>query len=129
MIYKKYSPYVMHSLRECTPCGNYFYRSSNDLSYFLPFVILLIMNSVIIYTLNKRAKSLNISRTGGQRKVQGQVQSQGQSEGQSGKTKNSEMQVFVILLLVTFAYLILNSPALHVKGLIIIYQQIISNPE
>ena len=91
--------------------GIIYYWSSNILSYFLPFAILLIMNSVIIYTLNKRAKSLNISRTGGQRKVQGQVQSQGQSEGQSGKTKNSEMQVFVILLLVTFAYLILNTPS------------------
>ena len=27
-IYKKLSPYVVHLLRECTPCGNYFYNKA-----------------------------------------------------------------------------------------------------
>ena len=85
--------------------GIIYYWVSNILSYFLPFVILLIMNSVIIHTLNKRMKSMKITKRRG-----GQLEGQGQSEGQSGKTKTSEIQVFVILLLVTFAFLILNSP-------------------
>ena len=55
------------------------------------------MNSIIIYTLRKRSK-LNISESG----------IQGQSEGQTLKIKHSEKQIFTMLLLVTFTYLILS---------------------
>ena len=60
-----------------------------------PFISLLIMNSVLIHTLRKRSK-LNISGSG-----QGQVQ----DETENVKTKNSEKQVFTMVLLITFAFL------------------------
>ena len=91
--------------------GQMYYWASNVLSTFLPFVLLLIMNSVIIYTLSKRSKSAKITRTRGKGKYQGQGQSQGHNEGPSTKTKNSETQIFILLLLITFAYLIFNTPA------------------
>ena len=39
-----------------------------------------------------------------------QSESQGRNEGQSSKLKNSEKQIFILLLLVTFAFLILTTP-------------------
>ena len=82
--------------------GQIYYWSSNVLSYFLPFVLLLVMNTVIINTLSKRSKSSKITRSRGQ--------GQGEAEVHAQKAKNSETQIFVILLLVTFAFLILSSP-------------------
>ena len=81
--------------------GQIYYWSSNVLSYFLPFVLLLVMNTVIIKTLSKRSKSSKITRSRGQ--------GQGEAEVHAQKAKNSETQIFVILLLVTFAFLILSS--------------------
>ena len=57
------------------------------------------MNSIIIHTLRNRAK-LNLS----------DPTCQGQSEGQTLKIKHSEKQIFTMLLLVTFMYLILSFP-------------------
>ena len=68
---------------------------------FIPFILLLGMNSVIIHTLRTRfnftAKTLAV---------------QGHDQGQSKitKTQQSDKQIFVLLLLVTFAFLILNTP-------------------
>ena len=83
--------------------GQIYYWSSNVLSYFLPFVLLLIMNTVIINTLSKRSKSSKITKSSGSK-------GRSETEGHAQKARNSETQIFVILLLVTFAFLILSSP-------------------
>ena len=73
------------------------------LSFVLPFMLLLIMNVVIIHTLHKRSMSHIVKS-----EIQGQVK--GHNEGQSSKMKSSENQIFITLLLVTFAYLIFTTP-------------------
>ena len=62
------------------------------------------MNSVLIHTLRQRLK-LKMS----------EKQDQSQKMGHNSKNKNSDRQIFTMLLLVTFGYLILNIP---VKSLI-----------
>ena len=57
------------------------------------------MNSVIIHTLRQRSKQ-KLTRS----------ETQGQNEGQILKSKNSDKQIFTMLLLVTFGYLILITP-------------------
>ena len=74
-----------------------YYWLTLTLNFFLPFVLLLVMNSVIIRTLQQRS---------GMQKIQGQ----GRNEGQTSKMKNTEKQIFITLLLVTFGFLILNAP-------------------
>ena len=71
-----------------------------SLIFLFPFVSLLTMNNIIIHTLRKRSK-LNLSES----------TCQGQSEGQTFKIKQSEKQICVMLLFVTFAFLILTIPA------------------
>ena len=61
----------------------------------LPFVSLLGMNTVIINKLRKRSQWI-VSKT--ERQTQGQ------------NTKNSEKQIYITLLLVTFTFLILSTP-------------------
>ena len=91
---------------KCIPFGNaehimvkVYYWFSLIVNFFLPFVFLLIMNSVIIKTLRKRP----ITRL--------KFPGQGQNEGQTSKMKNLEKQIFITLLLVTFGFLILNFPS------------------
>ena len=81
-----------------------------DLDLHVVILSLLIMNSFIIHTLKNRTKNLKIDDCNniGQGHCQGQ--SQGQSQGQGTKMKGSEKQVFAILLLVTFGFLILSTP-------------------
>ena len=93
---------------ECIPYGNANEYSLGELYYWLslvvqfalPFVCLLTMNSVIIHKIRNRfvfvKKPLSSSSDS--------------SPGENPSTKHSEMQVFVILLLVTFAFLILATP-------------------
>ena len=76
--------------------GQFYYWLSFIIHYALPFVLLLSMNSVIIHKIRNRSISVN--------KPEGTEQS-------NFKVKNSERQVFVILLLVTFAFLILTTPS------------------
>ena len=95
---------------ECIPYGNAKQYSLGELYYWLslvvqfalPFVCLLTMNSIIIHKIRNRfvlvKKPLNDSS------------SSDSSQGENSTTKHSEMQVFVILLLVTFAFLILATP-------------------
>ena len=91
--------------RQCVPFGRaldkviglFYYWLSFVIYFVVPFVLLLIMNSVIIHTLRNRSK---FKRSEGQ----------GQSE-QAPKIKNSDMQVFAILLLVTFTFLVVTTPA------------------
>ena len=66
----------------------------------LPFVFLLGMNAVIIYTVCQRSRWITS-------KSQGPGQIQGQN------TRNSERQIYITLLLVTSGFLILTTP-LHV---------------
>ena len=72
-----------------------YYWFSFVLMFALPFVLLLAMNSVIIHTLRKRSSS---------------PMSKNETEADVVKTKNVEKQIFVILLLVTFGFLILTTP-------------------
>ena len=67
--------------------------------FIFPLISLVTMNSVIIHTLRKRSKQ-NISGSAGQ----------GDGDGQNLKFKNSEKQVFTMVLLITFAFLIFNIP-------------------
>ena len=73
-----------------------YYWFSFLLNFALPFVLLLIMNSVIIHTLHKRSY-LNL-------------QSTNKGQGQKSKAKQPEKQIYITLLLVTFGFLILSTP-------------------
>ena len=75
------------------------YLLGTILSYLLPFVFVIIMNSFIIYTLRQRFKN-KLTRSEGQ----GQTQSQGQSN------TLYQRQIYVMLLLVAFAFLIMTTP-------------------
>ena len=79
--------------------GQFYYWLSLIVNFVFPFISLLIMNSVIIHTL--RTRSLIVVKD----------QGQGRSEGQSSKLKNSEKQIYITLLLVTFGFLILSTPS------------------
>ena len=76
--------------------GELYYWFSEVISVLFPFVSLLSRNSIIIHTLRQRGK-LNLTGTEGQ----------GHMEGQN---KNPDQQIFTILLLVTFGYLVLTTP-------------------
>ena len=78
--------------------SQFYYWASLVLQFVFPFVSLLIMNSVIINTLRNRTKSVKSE------------EGHNKGQGQSTKMKNSEKQVFAILLLVTFGFLILSTP-------------------
>ena len=80
--------------------GAIYYWLSLVVSFAFPFVSLLIMNSFIIHTLRQRSK-MDLTRS----------DNQGQNEGQHTKSESSETQIFILLLLVTFAFLLLTTPA------------------
>ena len=63
------------------------------------------MNSVIIYTIQRRSK-FKVLRT--------VSQGQGQGDGQPVKMKSTERQICVTLLSVTFGFLILTTPTFSV---------------
>ena len=88
---------IPNKFASVTVLGEFYYWLTQIFIFIIPFSSLLTMNSIIIYTLRKRSK-LNIPES----------QGQGQSEGQTLKIKHSEKQIFTMLLLVTFTYLILN---------------------
>ena len=84
--------------------GQLYFWLSFTVNFALPFVLLLVMNSFIIYTIRNRSKfTVNQS-------VRQNREGQGQSESQSVKIKKTDMQIFAILLLVTFSFLILTTP-------------------
>ena len=96
--------------RECVPYGKamqtvygkFYYWLSFVVSFAAPFILLLIMNCFIIHIIRNRSK-LNF--------VSGSSNGQGACEGQSTKGKSSERQIYITLLLVTFGFLILTTPA------------------
>ena len=77
--------------------GEIHYWLTEFLSFIFPFLSLLTMNSVIIHTLKKRSLL---------RLLESEVE--GQNDVTNFKMKHSEKQICTMLLLVTFAYLILN---------------------
>ena len=81
------------------------------INFAIPFVSILSMNSVIIHTLQKRSRFI-ITTT----------QGQGQSEGQNTNHKTSERQVYIMLLLVTFGFLVLTTPTYAVVFYMNFYQ-------
>ena len=95
---------------ECIPYGNakeysfgeIYYWLSLVVQFALPFVCLLTMNSVIIHKIRNRFVLIK-------RPLRDSSNSDSSQE-ENSLTKHSEMQVFVILLLVTFAFLILATP-------------------
>ena len=75
--------------------GQFYYWFSFILNFALPFVLLLCMNSVIIHKIRNRsilAQQTDVAKP------------------KSIKPNNSEKQIFAILLLVTFGFLILTTP-------------------
>ena len=108
---------------QCTPfgkasatiIGQIFYWFSFIVEFALPFVLLLSMNSVIIHKLRTRSMV-----------TQSQSQQSGSSDTRSGK--NSEAQIFVMLLLVTFGFMILNIPA-YIFYLYVILVNFLSGPK
>ena len=102
--------------KDCIPLGRGFSTLkfklyswlSISLNFCIPFILLLIMNSVIIHTLRTRL-ILNAAK-GGQGHDQGQGEIQGQNQGKIQSNKSNEKQVYVTLLLVTFVFLGLSTP-------------------
>ena len=93
-------PHVFFTLsrgHDCIPYGNamvdttgvIYYWLSFIVNYSFPFVALLVMNSFIIHTIQTRNKFTEMEQ----------------------KMKTSERQIFIILLLVTFSFLLLTTPA------------------
>ena len=83
--------------------GQFYYWFSFILTFVFPFFVLLVMNCVIIDTLRSRLVNTMAISQG-----QGQFESKGPSSNRAMKT--SEKQIYIILLLVTFGFLILSSP-------------------
>ena len=88
--------------------GKFYYWLTFLLNFIIPFVSLVIMNSVIIRTLYKRSKSNLTEATDTRHENQGQ--DQGQSQGHTNPIKTVERQIYTMLPLVMFGYLILTTP-------------------
>ena len=84
------------------PYGQFYYWLSFVVNFAFPFVLLLSMNSVIIHKIRNRSslvKELSTSKT-----------NVSHTQCSSTRIKSSESQMFAILLLVTFGFLILTTP-------------------
>ena len=90
-----------------TNIGKFYYFFSLLINLGLPFILLLIMNSIIIQEIRRRPK-LSESRKKPVVHLHDQEESEGQ--GQISKNNKSELQILIILLLVTFAFLVLTTP-------------------
>ena len=82
-----------------------YYFFSFVVNYALPFVLLLIMNSVIIHKIRKRHVSKKTNDN------QKSFLDNNKLPVQKIKVKSAESQMFALLLLVTFRFLILTTPA------------------
>ena len=89
---------VLYGKENVYSFGELYYWLSFVVQFALPFVLLLVMNSIIIHKIRTRFKNPSISN------------SIGDSNQGENSAKTSELQVFAILLLVTFAFLILTTP-------------------
>ena len=103
--------------RKCNPIGKtveYPYLRiyswlTSVLNCFLPFVLLLLMNTLIIHTLGRQSEAVTKSRPQGQ--------NEGHVQGRSIKFKQAQKQITITLLFVTFTFLTLMMP----YGSILIY--------
>ena len=84
------------------PYGEFYYWLSFTINFAVPFVSLLMMNSVIINKIRNRSRFVSKNN---------KEEGQGKDKGQGQSSKSSEIQVYAILLLVTFGFLILTTPA------------------
>ena len=93
--------------------GQFYYWLTFVLNCAVPFVSLLIMNIFIIKTLQKRTQSniIKSMRTQVQGHREGQGENIAQGQGKLIHMKNTDQQIYTMLLLVTFSYLILTTPA------------------
>ena len=99
--------------------GQIYYWSYTVFFFPAPFLLLLTMNSIIIHILRKRSESIvKLSER----------QGQGQSEGKISKMKSSNRQMFTMLLLVAFAFLILAIP-MNIIGYIRLSRDFTKTPE
>ena len=114
-----YSPHLFigaNDGRNCIPnrfaagniYGKLYFWTSEFVDFILPLLSLVIMNSVITHTLRQRSK-FNFMRSGEQDKNE-------------IKNRNSEKQVYSILFLVTFGYLILTIPGKALRFYITFYK-------
>ena len=78
--------------------GEIYYWVCNFINFFFPCVLLVIMNSIIIQAIRKRS-------------LMKAARSQNQGQIQNSNRKNSEKQTYTMLLLVTFGFILLTSPA------------------
>ena len=100
-----------HEGRRCVPYvtgiervyGKMYYWLSFTINFILPFLMLLVMNSFIIHVIRKSSNFRNKHDT--------ENEGQGKGQIQSSKVKNSDIQVFAILLLVTFGFMIFITPS------------------
>ena len=93
-----------YGLAMASVLGQLYYWISFTIFFILPFVSLLGMNSVIIYKIRNRSV---FAPRSSERDI---GLGQGQSQGQISKVKNTENQMFAMLLLVSFGFLILMTP-------------------
>ena len=82
------------------PYGQIYYWLSFVVNFALPFVLLLGMNSVIIHKIRIRPIAASTNQND---QLEGKLK--------NSKPKTSDSQMFAILLLVTFGFLILTTPA------------------
>ena len=104
------------------PYGQVYYFFSFVVNYALPFVLLLIMNSVIIHKIRKRHVS---KKTNDKQKS---VLDNNKLPVQKIKVKSAESQMFALLLLVTFGFLILTTPA-YILFLFIMFVDFSQSPK
>ena len=77
--------------------GKFYQLLSFTMNYVLPFLMLLIMNSVIIHSLRMRSKWSRKSLDN-------------QSQGKENQTKSLERNIYITLLLVSFTFVFLTFP-------------------
>ena len=121
-----FSPFLFTSSvkgRICLPQANMmqhvpgliFYWFFTTLNTIIPFMLFLIMNSVIIHVICNRSRS----------EIRVKVQSN--MKGQSRTTKSTDRQITTMLLLVTFSYLILLAPGIAMM-LVVTYVDVTRSP-
>ena len=102
------------------PYGQVYYWMSFVINYALPFVLLLAMNSVIIHKIRNRSCLV--------KDVRGSKANVSESQSFNTRIKSSESQMFAILLLVTFGFLILTTPG-YLMFLFIMLVDFVKTPQ
>ena len=108
--------------------GKIYYWLTFTLTFALPFVLLLTMNSVIIHTIRIRSL-LKVKGSQGQcqsKNPKAKKEGQGRKMSSTSSTnKSSDRQIFAILFLVTFGFLVLTMPG----NLLILYIMFVDETE